>query len=377
MDQVTENHLIVRSAQSPHPWPTRSANLQIVEFWASTSKPTKKAAYWLDGEEVPAIGSDLQPYGRVRGRPQRLQENDNLAFQGSNILGQGFILTEDKVHELLAHDSRNSNVIQPYINGKDLNRRPDCSAGRWVINFHMWSLEEAEEYPDCIDIVRRLVKPARDQNKDKQRREIWWRFTRPAPELYQAIKDSSHTLAIAQVSNTLTPARVPTGQVFDQKCVVFALDDDASLALLSSNIHTTWVTRYTLTLRTDISYSPSDAFLTFPRPQPTAELEALGRQLDGTRRDLMLSRAWGLTKTYNRVHDADNHEPVIQELRDIHVAIDEAVMRAYGWDDLDLKIGHHPTKLGIRWTVSKEARFKLLDLLLEENHKRYALENPS
>ena len=47
-------------------------------------------------------------------------------------------------------------------------------------------------------------------------------------------------------------------------------------------------------------------------------------------------------------------------------------MRAYGWDDLDLKIGHHPTKIGIRWTVSKEARFELLDRLLEENHRRYA-----
>ena len=281
------------------------------------------------------------------------------------------------MHELIARDERNEKVVQPYINGKDLNRRPDCTAGRWVINFRTWPFEEAEEYPDCLNIVRRLVKPVRDRNKDKQRREIWWRFTRPAPELYRAIKDSPHALAFAQVSNTLTPARVPTGQVFDQKCVVFALDDYASLALLSSDIHTTWVIRYTLTLRTDISYSPSDAFLNFPRPKSTSELEAVGRQLDSVRRELMLSRAWGLTKTYNRVHDPDNHEPAIQELRDIHVAIDEAVMRAYGWDDLDLKIGHHPTKIGIRWTVSKEARFELLDRLLEENHRRYELENPS
>jgi len=53
------------------------------------------------------------------------------------------------------------------------------------------------------------------------------------------------------------------------------------------------------------------------------------------------------------------------------------LVAAYGWDDLDLKVGHHPTKIGIRWTVSKEARFELLDRLLEENHRRYALENPS
>jgi hypothetical protein len=159
--------------------------------------------------------------------------------------------------------------------------------------------------------------------------------------------------------------------------VVFAADDFATLATLSSSIHSLWVVRYATTLETRIRYTPSDVFLTLPRPQSTPELEALGRQLDETRRDLMLSRAWGLTKTYNKVHDPDIHEPAIQELRDIHVAIDEAVIRAYGWDDLDLKIGHHPTKIGIRWTVSKEARFELLDRLLEENHRRYALENPS
>ena len=90
----------------------------------------------------------------------------------------------------------------------------------------------------------------------------------------------------------------------------------------------------------------------------------------------MLGRSWGLTTTYNHVHDPDDHDPAVMALRDIHVAIDEAVMRAYGWEDLELKIGHHPTKIGIRWTVGKEARFELLDRLLEENQRRYRLENP-
>jgi hypothetical protein len=234
---------------------------------------------------------------------------------------------------------------------------------------------QAENYPACLDIVRRLVKPERDINTySKSARERWWLYERARPELYEAIAHLDHVLAFAQVSSTLIPVRVPTGQVFDQKCVVFSLNDFASLSLLSSNIHSAWVMRYTATMRTDISYSPSDAFLTLPRPQPTPGLESLGSQLDTSRRDLMLSRAWGLTKTYNRVNDPDVHEPAIQELREIHVAIDEAVMRAYGWDDLDLKIGHHPTKIGIRWTVSKEARFELLDRLLEENHRRYEAE---
>jgi len=108
----------------------------------------------------------------------------------------------------------------------------------------------------------------------------------------------------------------------------------------------------------------------------TTELGDLGEELDRTRRELMLGRSWGLTTTYNHAHDPDDHDAAVMNLRDIHVAIDEAVMRAYGWEDLDLKIGHHPTKIGIRWTVGKEARFELLDRLLEENQRRYKLENP-
>ena len=262
--------------------------------------------------------------------------------------------------------------------GKDLNQRPDCSASRWVINFRDWPLDRAEQYPDCIDIVRRLVKPERDRNRDKHRREILVavhaELRRSCIEAIEDLDARARDLLESVTRSCLFA--IPTGQVFDHKCVVFALDDFASLAYLSSSMHSIWVIRYTSTMRTDISYSPSDVFLTLPRPLPTPSWTSSGEQLDRSRRNLMLSRSWGLTKTYNQVHDPDNHEPADRELRDIHVAIDEAVMRAYGWEDLDLKIGHHPTKIGIRWTVSKEARFELLDRLLEENHRRYQLENP-
>ena len=136
--------------------------------------------------------------------------------------------------------------------GRDLNQRPDCSGGNWIINFHGWTLEHAEEYPDCIDIVRRLVKPERDKKKRKNYREIWWRYAERGPGLYAAIDGFDHALAISLVSNAVMPVRVPTGQVFDHACAVFALQDFASLATLSSSIHSTWVIRYTSTMRTDI-----------------------------------------------------------------------------------------------------------------------------
>src|SRR5260370_24864319 len=119
------------------------------------------------------------------------------------------------------------------------------------------------------------------------------------------------------VCNAVMPVRVPTGQVFAHKCAVFAMEDFASLAVLSSSVHCTWVIRYTSTMRTDINYSPSDVFLTLPRPEPTPEMTELGRELDGARRELMLGRAWGGATTYNRRHDPGCHEgsvPAIPEL---------------------------------------------------------------
>jgi len=313
LDQATGRGLVIRAGRSPHPWPTQSANLQIVETWASKAPLGKDAVYWLDGEEVPVIGPDLQPYGRIHARPGRLRENDDIAFQGSNILGLGFTMKPEQAKDLTASDPRNAGVLQSYVIGRDLNQRPDSSASRWVINFRNWPLERAEGHPDCMEIVRRLVKPQRDRNKMKHRRERWWQFAASAPELYEAIEGLDHVLAIAQVSNTLLPVRVPTGQVFDQKCVVFAVEDFASMAFLSSNMHSAWVMRYTATMRTDISYSPSDAFLTLPRPGPTVELAELGEELDRTRRVLMLGRSWGLTTCYNHVHDPDDHDGAVTE----------------------------------------------------------------
>ena len=367
--------LVLRRGRSSHKWPTRTVNLEIVELWATRAGLGPAVSCWLDGEDVPHIGPDLEPVGNVTGRPQPLRENADIAFQGSNVLGLGFTLTHEEADRLIGSDPRNRDAIQPYVIGRDLNQRPDCSASRWVINFRDWPLERCEDYPALIDIVRRRVKPERDRNRDRQRREIWWRFTRPAPELYEAIADLDHVLVSAQVSSTLMPVRVAATSVFGHKCVAFVSDDFGFLAFLSSDVHGAWVVRYASTMRTDISYGPSDVFVTLPRPESTKEMTELGERLDKERRELMVSRSWGLTTTYNHVHDPAERDPEVVNLREIHAEIDRAVFAAYGWGDLDPEIGHHPTKIGVRWTLSQAVRFEVLDRLLAENHRRYALEN--
>lgn len=368
--QLEKRGWTVRRGTSPHPWPSSSANLSVIEVWVSRAPVTAEAV--LDDEAVPHLAVDLQPYLHETGRPERLEENEGIAFQGSNVLGLGFTMEPERAKELISDDSRNGDVLFPYVIGADLNRRPDLSASRWIINFHDWSLQRAESYPGPVEQVRQLVKPQRDLLPDykKRVRDAWWRYEHQAPTLYEKIRNLDYVLAISFVGNTLLPVRVRTGQVFAHVCGVFALEDLASLAVLSSSAHQAWVIRYTSTMRTDIRYAPSDVFLTFPRPAPAQDLEDLGSVLDKERRSVMLGRALGLTKLYNQVHDPGVSDQAIVRLREIHEEIDYAVAAAYGWEDLDLAVGHHPTKIGVRWTVSPQARFELLDRLLVENHRR-------
>src|SRR6185312_14820102 len=63
-------------------------------------------------------------------------------------------------------------------------------------------------------------------------------------------------------------------------------------------------------------------------------LEAAGRAYYESRAALMLRNNEGLTKTYSRFHDPDERSPDIVKLRELHAAMDRAVLDAYGWTDL-------------------------------------------
>lgn len=179
------------------------------------------------------------------------------------------------------------------------------------------------------------------------------------------------------VSKSVMPVRVPTGQIFSHALGVFATDSFADQAVLSSSLHKTWAITYGSTLETRVRYTPSDVFETFPRPSPRDWLVSIGRTLDTDRREIVLRRQLGLTKLYNLVNDpdiTDSADPDVAHMRAIHVELDNAVMAAYGWDDVPLDHGFHTYRQMQRWTVSPAARVEILDRLLAENHRRAALQ---
>jgi hypothetical protein len=64
----------------------------------------------------------------------------------------------------------------------------------------------------------------------------------------------------------------------------------------------------------------------------------------------------------------------ILKLRELHVQMDEAVLEAYGWSDIQLRhdfyeVDYLPENDRIRYTIHPDTRKEVLKRLLELNHK--------
>ena len=312
---------------------------------------------------------------------------------------------------LIAKSPRNRDVLFPYLNGEDLNSRRDQSPSRWVINFKDWPLNRtgigtwhgstekerkewlrsgivpgdypdpvATDYPDCLAIVEAKVKPERTRQNENSEFALryplfvgWWQYADKRPELYGTISDmpcvAVGVLHTKYWSVTLYEPRL----VFSHALVVFALGSYAAFAVLQSSIHEAWTREHSGSLETRLRYTPSDCFDTFVFPD-FAELEETGSQCYHHRESTLATRQEGLTTTYNRFHDPSDLGGDIHRLRELHVQMDRAVAAAYGWTNLSLNHDFHPTKQGVRFTISEPARRDILGRLVRLNHERYAEE---
>jgi hypothetical protein len=384
LDRMVETGFTITRAIRSRPWPAKSANLEFAALWGTVSPVSEEVPRLSDGIEVAGISTLLEAEGRVQGKPRRLEENANITYQGCIVLGMGFVLPPQEAADWIDADPRNAEVLFPYLNGEDLNGRPDRSASRWVIDFSDWSETRAAEYLKPFARLETSVRPERQRLNPQGRYVLreplptrWWQYAEKRPALRRAIAGLSEVLAIALVSKTVMVMRVPSQQVFSHKLGVFATDSWSDQAVLSSGMHQTWAIAHGSTMRSDVNYSPSDVFVTFPRPQATEWLNNMGQSLETGRSAIMLRRQLGLTALYNMVNDpkiAEAADPDVSRMRALHVELDHAVMAAYGWGDVPLDHGFHTYRQMTRWTISPAARVEILDRLLEENHRRAGAE---
>lgn len=359
----------VRYAISSFVWPGTAA---VVAALVVGQKGKWNGACVLNKKEVDFISPVLDDK-KGWGEALRLPGNISKSFQGSVLVGMGFVLTPEEAEGHIRRSEENRLVIKPYLSGDDLNSHPEQKASRWAIDFRDYSLSECERrWPELVELVREIVKPQRDVTRREAHRKYWWHHGDKRPALYNAVADRSEAFVIARVTKYVAIVKVPSHQIFHDKVYIFDFHDWHNFSSIQSSFHDAWVRRGSSTVGETLNYTPSDYFDTYPFLHLDEDtLGLIGEKYHQFREELMHENQEGLTDTYNRFHNAELHDAQISHLRELHVEMDEAVSSAYGWDDLDLGHGFHETKQGIRFTISEEARCEVLQRLLKLNHDRY------
>ena len=386
---IRQNGGIIYDARRRYPWPGLAA---VIVSVIHISKRLFRDVSLLDGNVVDTITAFLFSNGPDRS-PQPLNENANTSFEGFKLGGQGFLFADGDdactpLHirdQLIAKDARNAAVIFPYVGGEDINSDPQHESSRYVINFGAVPLEQAEKWPDLIEIVREKVKPIRDKANRDSHRLRWWQFAEVRPGLVRATNGLSRVLVIARVTQHSIFAWLPKGIVFSEGLVVFPVDRDSFFAVMQSRIHEAWARFFASSLGDGLRYTPTDCFETFPFPagwETNAALDDIGRRYHEHRAAMMkrtvgTKKPEGLTATYNRFHDVNDRTPAVVELRALHAAMDRAVLDAYGWQDLR-PVYDYRVQLDerVRYTWDDDTRDEVLARLLELNRQRASTATP-
>lgn len=387
---------VIHAAYPNEPWPGKAAVI--------TSRVHVHKGEWQGDRSLlgrPALFISAFLSDREEWSLKRLGANKNLAYQGSNVVGIGFLLSESRALELIESDGSCREVLFPYIGGEDINTHPEQRPSRWIINFWDWPEEKAKQYSEPYEVTLALVKPQRENSDDKsasgqRRREKWWLYGADGKELYHAMGRGSSfnrhpdgwatarkeplnkVIAIARVSKTAAFAFLPGSYVYSAQLVVFPSDDAAMLAILQSNVHLAFAWTMSSKMKSDLRYSTTDCVETFPFPVGNSlrDLRPVGESYSQARESIMREAEIGLTKLYNRFHTDTERDPRIEGLRALQREMDAAVARAYGWDDLNLEHGFHevpylPESDRVRFTISESARLEVLRRLSELNRLRF------
>lgn len=393
LEQVLAENGSINFAVRGIKWPGRAS---LVVSLVGMHKGEWLRKSYLDGKEVSFISAYFED-SFDSGEPIRLIQNRDRIFQGAIFLGDGFLLSHEETAEMTCRDARLKEVIFPVTNGQEINNMPEHIPSRNIINFFDWTIEKVEGYGEAYERVEKLVKPVRASDNRALYRERWWQYAEPRRKLTENLRHIKYCFVAARTTKHLNFLAASTNYIYTSQTYILTSDRWDLYSIVQSTIHEAWARKYSGSLGATLNYSPTDCFETFSfleeiwqKINPT--LAAIGENYHEYRSALMLHLWLGLTDIYNLFHNRDLAPAIVAkvsgkpeeaeagyqgilELRKLHRELDEAVLAAYGWTDLNL--GHDfyevetlPENDRVRYTISPSARKEVLKRLLALNHQR-------
>ena len=330
LDYVLGDGGFIHDAISTQPWSGEAKVHVSIVNWSKNSPEL----YYLDEREVKTINSSLTTSTDVV-NSFRISANKNFCSQGVTPRGNGFIVNENDVKKWLDKCSDNQDVLKRLLDANSLTKSPDCHPQRWIIDFKAMNFEDASDYKEVLEHLRKTVKPQREATNDPTASEQWWQFWRSRSDMRDSLSHIQKFFAVPRHSKWFIFVPAESHWLPGDSIVIVSSDDCYVLGILTSNVHRTWVKAQSSTLKGDTRYTHNTCFETFPFPQKptTKQIEAIRKtaiDLHEYRSAQMEKKQWGITKLYNEYFN----EPASQ-LAKLHKTLDELVLKAYGFSKTD------------------------------------------
>jgi type II restriction/modification system DNA methylase subunit YeeA len=296
----------------------------------------------LDGQSVEVIHADLTAHTNLTSA-RALVENQGLCFVGI-VKGGPFDLTGEQAKAMLSaplnpNGRPNSDVVKRRLIGRDVVQR---NQNGWLVDFVDMPESDAALYELPFEYVRKNVKPLRDNNNRKHRRENWWLHNENNPGLRKALVGLQRCIVTPEVAKHRIFVWMNSDVVPDHKLHVFARDDDYFFGVLQSRPHEEWTlnTCSWMGVGNDPSYNSATTFGTFPFPWPPGRepndsplveaIAAAARELV-EKRDAWLNPPDATPEELKQRTLTNLYNARPTWLAELHRKLDEAVFAAYGW----------------------------------------------
>ena len=361
-------------AVSSKKWPG-TANVTVAVVWAY--KGVWAGQFFLDGKSVPGISADLRSSTfeeSTRTGPQVLQER-LYAFQGvDNSKGLAFVVGDDSPLRTSDPEQR---YVKPYVSGEDLTADPQ-NLSRLVIDLTGVAEHELTGLPQQIQQhVMNVVKPTRTPFELKPYKGLaarWWTFWNTREEGFRVAREQQSVVVLPSIAKHLMALRLPSSWVYTNKVIVVASKRPDVHELLLSSPFAIWAERHGGTMRRFfITLKIEPVMYTFPLPRQICQV-SLATEWQDTALGLLTDLGPDLTDVLNARSDKTCTDRRVEQWRELARAIDDVILKAYGWDDMRPNYGFFDTFFGIRFSMDPVSLDEVHRRLLELNHQRYAEE---
>jgi hypothetical protein len=370
LDHVVESGTVIEAVDN-QPW-SGDANVHVSianwmktqdagllpakrRLWFKSAKPMKKVKrpkgsgpaakeYDLDMREVSFINSALSDKVDLKGaKVLKCNTVPKRTFQGVTPGHEDFVLEMAQAKALIASEKKAVEVLFPYFVGKEVLGGL-TTPRRMLLDFGQRDLLAVQAFPKALDLVKQNVLPKRmkaveegeggsdeERSHHKQFLERWWQLSYRRTDLLEAITGLQRYLACSRVTSRpilfFIHASVRPGDALQ----IFSFEDDYSFGVLQASPHIEWFMSKRSNMKSDPRYSSNAVFGSYPWPQDPSVSEvdqvvAASRHLQAVRSKALQTAEGGLRALYDTLP-----LPGKNPLKDAHAALDDAVMKAYGF----------------------------------------------